>query len=144
MVTISLKFRLSASGTGTCFSLRVDGQTVWQGDPGSADHLIEYNNLSDTDGERHLIEFVLEDKTFDHTTLDEQGNIVSDLLVSISNIAIEDVDLDKTIHKIAHYHHNFNGTGVQTDSKFFGVLGCNGVATFEFTSPFYLWVLENL
>jgi hypothetical protein len=67
METTSLKFRLSANGTGTCFSLRIDGKTVWQGDPGSADQPIEYN-LSDTDGERHLIEFVLEGKTFDHIT----------------------------------------------------------------------------
>ena len=144
METISLKFRLSANGTGTCFSLRIDGRTVWKGDPGIADHLIEYNELPDTDGEHRLIEFVLEHKTFDHTTLDEQGNIVSDLLVTISDIYIDDVLMDQKIHDISRYQHNFNGSGELTECQFSGVMGCNGVASFEFTSPFYIWSLENL
>jgi hypothetical protein len=144
MDTISLKFQLSANGTGTCFSLRVDGQTVWQGDPGTADHLIEYNELPDTDGEHHQIEFVLEDKTFDHTTLDEQGIIVNDLLITISDIYIDNVLMDQKIHNIARYKHNFNGSGEQTECQFSGVMGCNGAVAFECTSPFYIWLLENL
>jgi hypothetical protein len=144
MDTISLKFRLSANGTGTCFSLRVDGQTVWQGDPGAADHQVEYNELPDIDGEHHRIEFVLEGKTFDHTTLDEQGNIVNDLLIAISDICIDDVAMDQKIHDISRYQHNFNGSGEPTECQFSGVMGCNGSVSFEFTSPFYLWLLENL
>jgi hypothetical protein len=28
--------------------------------------------------------------------------------------------------------------------KFYGSMGCNGTITFEFNTPFYLWLLENM
>jgi len=44
----------------------------------------------------------------------------------------------------AVYVHDFNGTGKFVNKQFFGEMGCNGTVELKFSSPFYLWLLENM
>jgi len=46
--------------------------------------------------------------------------------------------------KLAQYQHDFNGTGNPTIDKFYGEMGCNGTVSLKFTTPIYLWLLENM
>jgi hypothetical protein len=101
------------------------------------------HDIVDNDGE-HDLRIVISGKTTEHTTIDQDGNILKDATVQISNVVIEDLDvhqlfLDKTV-----YTHDFNGTQPETQDTFHGIAGCNGTISFKFTTPIYLWLLENM
>ena len=83
-------------------------------------------------------------KTSAHTLLDADGNILKDAMLSIRNIAFDGINIDKLVHTLATYQHDFNGTQDPTIDKFYGAMGCNGSITLEFTTPFYLWLLEHM
>jgi hypothetical protein len=99
--------------------------------------------VSDNDGE-HELKFVLKNKTQDHTKVDEAGNIVQDAVVEIKNIKFDEIELGHIFYERATYCHNFNGTGPDTEQQFFGTLGCNGTVSLKFSTPMYLWMLENM
>ena len=92
----------------------------------------------------HLLKFVMKDKTNAHTQIDSQGNIVNDARLTVENIAFEGIDLGQLFLDQAIYTHNFNGTQATIDDKFFGEMGCNGELKLSFTTPVYLWLLENM
>ena len=47
--------------------------------------------------------------------------------------------LDKTV-----YSHDFNGTQSMVNDSFHGRAGCNGTMSLKFSTPMYLWLLENM
>jgi hypothetical protein len=101
-------------------------------------------DISDDDAD-HELRFVLKNKTDQHTRLDDQGNIVEDATIFISDLAFEEIELKQIFVEHAAYQHTFNGTSdtVITD-KFYGVMGCNGTVSLKFTTPIYLWLLEYM
>ena len=100
-------------------------------------------DLDDSEGE-HELRFVLKNKTAEHTRLDEDGNIVKDTVLTISDLKFDDIELAQLFYDHAVYTHNFNGSGEPIQDKFYGSLGCNGTVSMKFTTPVYLWLLENL
>jgi len=103
---------------------------------------VEYE-FSDNDGE-HTLRITLKNKLPEHTNIDEQNNILSDALLSVTKISFDDIDCTKIVQELSVYRHNFNGTGQEIEDKFFGDLGCNGTVELKFTTPVYLWLLENM
>jgi hypothetical protein len=100
-------------------------------------------NIRDNDGE-HKLQVVLSGKTTDHTKVDEAGNIVKDVTLQISNVVIDEIDINQLFLDKCVYTHNFNGTQPEIADTFHGVAGCNGTISFEFSTPIYLWLLENM
>ena len=92
----------------------------------------------------HEIRLVLTGKTFDHTELLPDGSIGRDSLLIWDHFEIDEIDCSQVIFEVSKYHHNFNGSGADTVEKFSGTMGCNGTASFKFTTPFYLWLLEHM
>lgn len=90
------------------------------------------------------LELELYGKTSDHTEISETGEILQDVMLNISDIAIDDLDITAVVINKSVYEHDFNGSQPRIQDQFFGNMGCNGVVKFEFTTPFYLWLLENL
>ncbi len=101
------------------------------------------HDISDDDGE-HELRIVLSGKTTDHTKVDEAGNIVKDATLQISNVVIDEIDINQLFLDKCVYTHNFNGTQPEIKDTFHGVAGCNGTISFEFSTPIYLWLLENM
>lgn len=101
------------------------------------------HNFSDDDSE-HRMRWVLSGKTNEHTKIDEQGNIVKDALISITDVAFDEIQLGHCFNELATYQHNFNGNGEDITESFANHMGCNGTVTLNFTTPFYLWLLENM
>ncbi len=101
------------------------------------------HDISDDDGE-HKLQIVLSGKTTDHTRVDEAGNIVKDATLQISNVVIDDLDVNQLFLEKCVYTHNFNDTQPEIADTFHGVAGCNGTISFEFSTPIYLWLLENM
>ena len=102
---------------------------------------IDVNN--DVDAE-HELKFVLKNKTQDHTQVDEQGNILSDAVLSIGNMSFDDIKLGHMFVEQTVYYHDFNGSKELAEHEFYGDMGCNGYVSLKFTTPIYLWLLEHM
>ena len=92
----------------------------------------------------HVMKLVLTGKTAEHTRVNEAGEIVQDALLNIDEIEFDSIKLGCLVHDLFQYHHDFNGTGSATTDQFFGTLGCNGTVELKFSTPIYLWFLENM
>jgi hypothetical protein len=141
--TTKLGLKISANDAVLDLAVVLDGQSQWQGQPGTdvQEISVEFN---DADDQTHVLEFVLSGKTSEHTRITEQGEIVSDVTVQIKDIAFDDIVIDQIFSELAEYHHDFNGTQPAIVDRFYGEMGCNGTVRLEFTTPIYLWLLENM
>jgi hypothetical protein len=105
---------------------------------------VEFNyDLPDDDGD-HKLTFVLKNKTDSDTIIDDTGNIVKDARIIISNLSFDEIALNQIFIDQAVYTHNFNGNGETVHDKFYGEIGCNGTVSLDFSTPVYLWLLENM
>ena len=103
---------------------------------------VEYE-LSDDDGD-HELRFILKNKQPDHTQVDDLGNIVSDATVTLSDIEFDGINCQYLTTKLAQYHHDYNGSQDPVVDKFYGSMGCNGTVSLKFSTPIYIWLLENM
>lgn len=92
----------------------------------------------------HEIVFELLEKQPSHTRINEQGEIVQDAVITINNFMIDNIDVTDIFFSLSQYQHNFNGNGNSVVEKFYGTMGCNGTVTLKFSTPIYLWLLENM
>lgn len=79
-----------------------------------------------------------------HTKLDHNGQIVSDLTISVDSVDIDGIDITELFKKLTVYKHNLNGTGAWTDDKFFGTMGCNGTIDLVLDTPSHEWLLTHM
>jgi hypothetical protein len=101
-------------------------------------------NFDDDNESAHFLKIILKNKTTQHTKINEHGEIVSDSLITISDIKLDDIDIKKVFLDKSWYYHAFNSDAEPIKDYFFGDMGCNGNVEFVFTSPAYIWLLENL
>jgi hypothetical protein len=120
----------------------LDDQQIFNQDWVTESQMVSYE-FSALDAE-HELRFVMKNKTVDHTKIDESGIIVKDACLIISDLAFDEITLGNIVTEQAVYTHDFNGNGKPTQDKFFGEMGCNGVVSLKFTTPLYLWLLENM
>jgi len=92
----------------------------------------------------HELRFVMKNKTSDHTHINEHGKIIQDSRVTIQNLCFDEIKLGQLFIDHATYTHDFNGTGATTTEKFYGEMGCNGTVSLKFSTPIYIWLLENM
>lgn len=104
---------------------------------------VHFEHDIDNTGE-HELRIVLQGKLPEHTKIDEQGNIISDATLCFSNIMIDGFPEDIFFQNMSVYTHNFNGTQPEIADSFHGIVGCNGIISFKFLTPFFPWMLENM
>lgn len=90
------------------------------------------------------IKVIMSGKTPDHTKIDDQNNIITDAMIKIASATIDGIDIDQLLINKTQYSHDFNGSQDAIVDQFYGFMGCNGILTFEFSTPIYLWLLENM
>lgn len=100
-------------------------------------------SISDDDA-THVLKFILSGKTAAMTKIDDQGNIIEDATLDITNLTLDNIEIDDLVSAHCVYEHDLNGNGPVTKEKFFSTMGCNGTASLEFSTPIYLWLLENM
>jgi len=76
--------------------------------------------------------------------IDDQGNIIKDVVVEIVDISFDDVELGQIFYDKTFYYHDLNGTKDPVEDRFFGTMGCNGKVRLDFSSPVFIWLLENM
>lgn len=140
--TISFDINTSDGAAAIGIAVWMDDACVYQ-----TDHLTEHQHVdcevADDDGDREL-RIVISGKTLDHTRVDKTGNIIKDVVVNISNITIDEIDVGQLFHEKCVYTHDFNGTRPEIQDTFYGAAGCNGTISLKFSTPIYLWLLENM
>jgi len=141
-ITVSFDLTSSDYAAALGFELLLDDVVLL-----SIDHVTEPMPVSleilDDEAE-HEFKFVMKNKTPEHTVVDDNGNITVDAVLSVANVAFDDIELGHVFVDRAVYHHNFNGSRDAIEDKFFGSMGCNGHVSLQFTTPIYLWLLENM
>lgn len=102
------------------------------------------HEISDDEDLEYRIKIELSGKIDEYTKLDEQGNIVKDALLEFKDFEIMGINIDTFMTSKIKYHHDFNGHGPATEQQFGMSMGCNGTLEFTFTTPLYMWLLENM
>jgi len=94
----------------------------------------------------HELKLVMSGKNRTHTTVDNEGKIVSDIFFTINRLEFEYLDMHEVfcIGKRSRYRHSFNSTQAEFDDEFYGDIGCNGTVFMPFFTPIYLWFVNNL
>jgi hypothetical protein len=144
MDTVKLEFDISNTDAECKLGIkvRVDNNVIYDNP-----HVVETYHVShdviDQDSQ-HVLEIELYGKLSEHTKVNEAGEILSDALITVKNITLDDIDIEEISHDLFEYRHDFNGTQPPIVDKFYGALGCNGQIELKFTSPVYLWLLENM
>ena len=93
----------------------------------------------------HSLKIRLENKT-NSDTLIENGEVVKDMLLNIDDIVIDDISLGNllwTAEYILDKPQLYNGKTIDHLDNCVN-LGWNGTYILNFTSPFYIWLLEKL
>ena len=100
-------------------------------------------SISDDDNE-HELRIEISGKNANHTIVDNEGNIVKDVVIQLSNFEIDNLDVNQLFLEKCVYTHDFNGSQPEIVDSFHGIAGCNGTISFSFSTPIYLWLLENM
>jgi hypothetical protein len=143
-----LKFSFELTPTKSSAEL---GFEVWVNDQCvfDVDHVTETMSVSgilpndDVEAE-HVLKLVLKYKQVHHTTLSDSGEILDDACLKISKLKFDEIEVGYATLQTAVYWHNFNGTAELDKHKFFDTMGCNGSVELKFSTPIYLWLLENM
>lgn len=144
MDTVKISFDVSTSSSDCPFSLEIWLDDLCLLQTKHIENLYKFAHEFADDEKEHELRIVMDGKTTEHTTVDDQGNIIKDATLTISNVVIEDLDMNQLFLDRCVYTHDFNGTQPKIEDTFHGVAGCNGTISFRFTTPIYLWLLENM
>jgi hypothetical protein len=143
-MTAAVSFAISPSDASCPLGVEVwiDQQRIF-----NCEHLIAAEtvkfDLEDDDG-KHELRIVLKNKLPQHTKINAEGNIEQDAVINIESFKFDEISVDQVVQEQAVYYHNFNGSAAETQEQFFGIMGCNGTLSLKFTTPIYLWLLENM
>ena len=111
--------------------------------PHITEAILVKHDLPDVDGS-HELRVILKNKQSAHTVIDSQGQILSDATLVVRDVMFDQVTLGQILIDQAVYTHDYNGQQEPVQQKFYGEMGCNGVMSLRFTSPVYVWLLENM
>ena len=140
--TVTFDLTSSDSAAALGFEVLLDDVSLL-----SIDHVTEPTPVSLEildDEDNHEFKFVMKHKTTEHTVVDDAGNIIKDAMLSIANVAFDGINPGYFFVEQSVYHHDFNGSQAPAEHKFYGSMGCNGYVSLQFTTPIYLWLLENM
>lgn len=105
---------------------------------------IEFTTELDEDESDHVLKLVLKNKTQFDTRISYDGEILKDACLEIGKLSFDGIELTYPVLQQIEYKHDLNGFGEPTIDKFYGTMGCNGTASLKFSTPIYLWLLQNI
>ena len=143
MSSSTFSVTMGTNDPGLTVSVIINNHVLYRGDPMGSIVTVSHD-IDDTDLSDHRLVIELTDKTEAHCEVNDNGDIVKDTVVTLHSIMFDDVDITGIMRRVSRYQHDFNGTGQPTEQPLMGTMGCNGTVTFDFTSPVYLWILENM
>jgi hypothetical protein len=106
-----------------------------------------------TEGDTYEMVIHRSGKTAKQTVVNEKGDLLKDQLLHIKNIEIDEIDIGALVFEGVYrpeypepWFTQQRELGHEQPETLKNVtcMGHNGTWTFKFTSPFYMWLLENL
>ena len=159
MATEKLKFKLELYATmwdkPPHAEITVGGKTYFDDDISSTEDnptLIEFEAEFNEDTKADLI-INRSGKGVNQTVVNEKGDILKDQLLHIKKIEIDEIDLGSLVFTGVYtpqypepWATQMAESGRELRESFTNVtqMGHNGEWKFTFTTPFYMWLLENL
>ena len=143
MSTAILSFLVAATGPDLRLVVRLDDTVIYDGYPVEKPESISHE-FADEDGKTHALVFEMSGKKPAHTQMSDTGEILSDRVIEISDVRFDDIALGQMFIEQCRYHHNTNDSTDPIVDSFYGIMGCNGRVEMRFTTPIYLWLLENM
>lgn len=139
------QFDIATSDPSCCFSVGVfvNDNLIWNNAHITDTQTVVYE-FDDQPHHEHVVTVDISGKTANDTHINDQGNITKDALLFINNVFLMDVDITETFKQQVAYYHDFNGSADPIKDEYFGSAGCNGKIEFKFTTPSYIWLLENI
>lgn len=87
----------------------------------------------------HKVGFTLNNKTNKDTVVDQNGNIVSDTLITLEKLQIDGIDVTELFFKNAKFTNAENN-----EIPIIKNVGFNGAYAMEFSVPYYEWLLSKV
>jgi len=159
MASEKLKFKLELYATmwddPPHAEIIVAGQSHFKGNiTGTEDNpdVIEFEHEVN-EGNDYSLSIKRSGKTKKQTVINEKGDYLKDQLLHIKNIEIDEIDIGALVYEGVYTpeypepwasQQREAGYELKQSFKNVTVMGHNGVWTFKFNSPFYMWLLENL
>jgi hypothetical protein len=147
-----LKFKIGLSGTffdkRPEYSISIDDTEYAKSTVTVDSDEIFYVEFDATlnDNKNYFLNISLLNKTNEDTQL-VNGNITKDMLLNIVSIEIDEIDLGALIWTASEYFpdrlQKINGEIVSSLKNCVN-LGWNGAYRLPFTTPFYIWLLDNI
>ena len=155
--TVNFKIELFGTGWNDAYPeciVSVNDIEKWRGNV-VENTLVDINVDVEDDCENEIsIKYLNRDIGHD-VIRDAQGTIIKNKQIEISSMSVDDIELDYynilfslgcTNYTDIHYYENFKLDPdefplVQNKNT---VLGAEGTWSLKFTTPFYIWLLENL
>jgi hypothetical protein len=106
-----------------------------------------------TEGEEYNLIIERSGKVQNQTVINDKGDRLKDQLLHIKSIEIDEIDISGLVYEGVYtpkypepWATQQRAAGVELQESFKNVtcIGHNGTWEFKFTSPFYMWLLENL
>tara|TARA_R110001592_G_scaffold123463_1_gene331399 strand:+ start:23 stop:505 length:483 start_codon:yes stop_codon:yes gene_type:complete len=159
MATEKLKFRLKLYATmwdkPPVAEILVNDKSHFKGDITATEdkpHAIEFEQELE-EGQEYTLTIKRSGKTLRQTVVNEKKDILHDQLLNIKSIEIDEIDIGALVYE-GKYTPEYPepwatqqreaGTELKESFKNVTRMGHNGNWTFKFSSPFYMWLLENL
>ena len=158
MATESLKFKIELYSTywnkPPIVEVKVGDKSYFKNEITSTEKeptLIEFTHDCESD-KSHNLSLIRTNKNDQETVL-ENDTIIKDQLLNIKYVEIDEIDLGALLFEGVYtpeypepWATQQRDKGVSLPKSFKNVtqMGHNGVWAFKFTSPFYMWLLENL
>ena len=159
MATEKLKFKLELYATmwdkSPHVEILINDKSYFKGDVTSTNdksQLIEFEHECE-EGKDHELTIKRSGKDKGQSVVNDKGDILKDQLLHIKNIEIDEIDLGALVY-VGVYTPEYPepwatqqkeaGTELKESFKNVTTMGHNGTWRFKFTSPFYMWLLENL
>ena len=159
MATEKLKFKLELYATmwdqPPHAEILIDDKMHFKGDITGTEekpNVIELEQELE-EGKEHSLVLMRSGKGPDQTIVNDKGDILKDQLLQIKNIEIDEIDIGALVYEgvyTPHYPEPWatqqRNSGVELPESLKNVttMGHTGKWRFKFSSPFYMWLLENL
>jgi len=141
--TFSFKIANSESSIPLGIRIQFDKNIIYE-NAHITDSVIISHVLNNTVDGDHTLDIEMFGKLPEHTKINQIGEITQDASLTITDMLLDDIVINPIVNSLAEYRHDFNGSQPPTVAKFYSEMGCNGTVSLKFTTPVYLWLLENM
>ena len=159
MATEKLKFKLELYSTmwdkAPQCEIMIDDKSYFQGEINATSEkpqTIEFEHECEEDKE-HTLTINRTGKSIGQTVVNEKGDILQEQLLEIKGMEIDEIDIGALVYEGVYtpkypepWATQQKEAGENLKESFTNVtkMGHNGTWKLKFTSPFYMWLLDNL